>query len=120
MPRRGVRKLVQLSRMNASNITPLCGDFQGFGALRNNRRTSIRATAPSNNVVRLGRIFRERLEVDHHPIDSSDDWEFTFHHVGGHGRRFISKLGDVAEAFYLTCAFRNQGVRVVCVDRGRP
>jgi hypothetical protein len=73
-----------------------------------------------SNIVRLGRIFRERLEVDHHPIGSSNRWTFTLAHVGENGRRVVGNHRDVAKAFNVARAFRAMGVRVVCLDWVRP
>jgi hypothetical protein len=72
-----------------------------------------------SNIVKLGRIFRERLEFDHRPVGSSEHWVFTFQHVSEHGRRVVGNYGDVASAFAVACEYRNRGVRVVAVERGQ-
>jgi hypothetical protein len=74
----------------------------------------------SNNVILLSRIFRERLEVDHHPIGSSNRWTFTLAQVGKHGRRVVGNHRDVARAFAAARILRDRGVRIVAIDRGRP
>ena len=73
-----------------------------------------------SNIVGLGRIYRERLEVDHRPIGSSSRWTFTLAHVGEHGRRVVGNHRDVAVALAATRVWRDRGVRIVAVDRGRP
>ena len=71
-------------------------------------------------IVRLGRVFRPRLEVEHRQSISSDEWEFAFEHVGDQGRRFLGSYVDVAAAFDAALAWRNEGCRIVCIDRVRP
>jgi hypothetical protein len=76
--------------------------------------------AARSKIVRLGRVFRARLEILHKQCGSSDDWEFAFELVSEQGRRFLGTYGDVALAFAVALAWRNQGVRIVCVGRGQP
>ena len=71
-------------------------------------------------IVRLSRVFRPRLEVEHRQSISSEEWVFALEHVGEHGRRFLGTYRDVAVAFAVALAWRNQGVRIVCVERGQP
>jgi hypothetical protein len=73
-----------------------------------------------SNIIKLGRIFRERLEFDHRPVGSSEHWVFTFQHVGEHGRRVVGNYGDVGRAFAAARAWRNRGVRVVAVEGRQP
>jgi hypothetical protein len=73
-----------------------------------------------SKVVRLPRFFHPRLEVEHRQAVPAEDWFFTLQHVSEKGRHFASKFHDVAAAFGVARAFRNRGVRVVCVDRVRP
>ena len=70
-------------------------------------------------IVKLNRVFRPRLEVEHRQF-TSEDWVFALEHVGEHGRRFLGTHGDVALAFAVALAWRNHGCRVVCVERGQP
>jgi hypothetical protein len=72
-----------------------------------------------SRIVRLNRVFRPRLEVEHRQSISSDEWEFAFEHVGEHGRRFVGMYRDVAAAFAVALVWRNQGVRIACVERGQ-
>jgi hypothetical protein len=72
------------------------------------------------NIIRLGRVFRSRLEVSHRQAVPTEDWFFTLQHVGEDGRHFVGKFRDVAVAFAVARAFRNRGIRVVSVDRMRP
>jgi hypothetical protein len=71
-------------------------------------------------IIRLGRAFRPRLEVEHRQSILSDEWEFAFEHVGQRGRHFVGKYRDVAAAFAVALAWRNQGVRIACVERRQP
>ena len=73
-----------------------------------------------SKVVRLPRVFRPRLEVEHRQSASSCDWEFSMHHVSDRGRRFLGIHVDVALAFAAALAWRNLGVRIVFVDGGQP
>jgi hypothetical protein len=73
-----------------------------------------------SRIVRLNRVFRPRLEVEHRQLTSSEDWIFALDYVGEHGRRFLGTHRDVALAFAVALAWRNQGYRVVCVERGQP
>jgi hypothetical protein len=71
-------------------------------------------------IVRLGRVFRPRLEVEHRQSISADEWVFAFEHIGEQGRRFVGMYRDVAAAFTVAMAWRNQGVRIACVERRQP
>jgi hypothetical protein len=73
-----------------------------------------------SGIVRLNRVFRPRLEVEHLQSTSSDKWVFAFEHIGEHGRRFVGTYRDVALAFGVAMAWRNQGVRTACVERRQP
>jgi hypothetical protein len=70
-------------------------------------------------IVKLNRVFRPRLEVEHRQ-STSEDGVFALEHVGEHGRRFLGTHRDVALAFAVALAWRNQGYRVVCVERRQP
>jgi hypothetical protein len=73
-----------------------------------------------SGIVRLNRVFRPRLEIEHRQSVSSDEWEFSFEHVDQRGRHFEGKYRDVAVAFAVALAWRNQGVRTACVERRQP
>jgi hypothetical protein len=73
-----------------------------------------------SKIVRLRRAFRPRLEVEHRQSISSGDWTFAFEHIGEQGRRFVGMYRDVAAAFAVAMAWRNQGVRIACVERRQP
>ena len=70
-------------------------------------------------IVRLGRVFRPRLEVEHRRSAAPDEWVFSFELVSQQGRRFLGLYGDVAAAFAVALVWRNQGVRIACVERGQ-
>ena len=70
-------------------------------------------------IVRLGRVFRPRLEVEHRQSTSREDWAFSLEYIGGQGRRYLGMYMDVALAFAAAHAWRSRGVRVVVVGRGR-
>jgi hypothetical protein len=72
-----------------------------------------------SNVVKLDRIFREKLELDDHPVGSPQHGIFKIEHVCERGRRVVGNHSDVP-AFAAARAWRDRGVRVVAVERGRP
>ena len=120
-PRRrcGASKVVRLGKANAPEINSSRSDFQRIGASHRNGSASIHASAGSK-IVRFGRAFRPRLAVGHRQCSSTGDWAFTLHHLDEKGRYFVGEFDDVEVAFHVARAFRNQGVRVVSVDRVRP
>jgi len=65
-------------------------------------------------------LFWPRIEVEHQQVVPTEDWFFTLHHVGEKGRRLVGKFEDVAAAFDAALSWRNQGCRIVSVDRGQP
>lgn len=80
---------------------------------------ALQSQAPRSKIVELGRVFRPRLEIEHRQSTSSEDWIFAFEHVGEQGRQFLGTYFDVAVAFAAALAWRNRGVRIVCVGRGQ-
>ena len=83
-------------------------------------RHAIQSRAARSKIVKLVRVFRSRLEIEHRQSTSSEDWIFAFEHVGDQRRRFLGSYGDVAAAFNATLAWLNQSVRIVCIERVRP
>ena len=73
-----------------------------------------------SNIVRLRRIFRPRLEVCHHQVGSSASWAFRLEYIGELGRQLVGIYEEVGVAFFVALAFREDGVRVACIERGRP
>jgi|SRR5580700_3125640 hypothetical protein len=115
----GVRKLVYFINASTANISLSRCDIQVFRASPKNCASSTR-TAGSSKIVRLNRLFRPRIEIEHRQVNPTEDWFFYFRYIGGKGRHLLGKYRDVAIAFYVPRAFQAMGVRVVCVDRVRP
>jgi hypothetical protein len=115
----GARKLVYFINANTANISLSRCDIQVFRASPKNCPSSTRTTG-SSKIVRLNRLFWPRIEVEHQQAVLTEDWFFTLHHVGEKGRHFVGMYRDVDAAFDPALAWRNRGVRVVCVDRRQP
>jgi hypothetical protein len=82
---------------------------------------ALQSWAARSKIVRFDRLFRPRIEVEHRQCSSpTKDWFFTLEYVGERGPHFLGKFEDVAVAFNVARAFRNRGVRIVCVDWVRP
>jgi hypothetical protein len=115
----GARKLVYFINANTANISLSRCDIQVFRASPKNCPSSNRTTG-SSRIVRLNRLFWPRIEVEHQQVVPTEDWFFTLHHVGEKGRLLVGKFEDVAAAFDAALSWRNQGCRIVSVDRGQP
>jgi hypothetical protein len=76
--------------------------------------------AAQSKIVKFGRVFQPRLEIEHRQSIPTKDWLFRVEHFGENGRHFVGKFEDVAAAFDAALSWRNQGCRIVSVDRGQP
>jgi hypothetical protein len=115
----GARKLIYFINANTTKTSRSRCDIQVFRASPKNCASSTR-TAGSSKIVRLNRLFRPRIEVEHRQAIPAEDWFFYFRYIGEKGRHLVGKFEDVAVAFNVARAFRAMGVRVVCVDWVRP
>jgi hypothetical protein len=107
----GAWKDVRISTTNTSENKPTDNNLQEPEASR--------AATPSN-IIKLGRVYQPRLEVAHcysFPMQVS---VFRLEHVGERSRRFVGEFHEVRAAFEVARAYRNQGIRVGCVDRVLP
>ena len=73
-----------------------------------------------SKVVRLRRIFRDRLELSHRPSGSDKEWRFELDLVYSKGRRFVGSYVEITEAFAVALAWRDRGVPTACIDRSVP
>ena len=119
MGRRRARKLVNIVNANNAKISLYHCNIQVFRASPRNCASSTR-TIDSSNIVRLNRWFRPRIEVEHRQAVPTGDWIFTLHYVDKKGRLFVGNFEDAEAAFNVARVFRDQGVRIVCVDGVQP
>ena len=115
----GARKLVYFINANTANISLSRCDIQVFRASPKNCASST-LTSGSSKIVRLNRLFRPRIEIEHRQANPTKDWFFYFRYIGEKGRHLLGKFRDVAIAFNVARAFQAMGLRVVCVDWVRP
>jgi hypothetical protein len=93
----GVRKFVYSINANTANISLSRCDIQVFRASPKNCASSTLA-AGSSKIVRLDRLFRPRIEIEHRQANPTEDWFFYFRYIGGKGRHLIGRCRDVGRS----------------------